>query len=187
MTKLIVMGYCGIKIPGHTGTDFKHKKVFTPSKKLLSHKPKIENIRIVSREPKRSFISFGILKKTIGFLFIITLIIVISMLVYRIDDLSIHKDKITMHDIERINEQNIASEAKFLDDLYIGAASEYNNGKFTRAHEKLYALLLVDENNNPAEKLLIKVLVAKCEKFDIGCKQLEYYSKYLEKKYEHNN
>ena len=49
--------------------------------------------------------------------------------------------------------------------------------------KKLYALLLVNENNNPAEKLLIKVLIAKCEKFNIGCRQLEHYSKHLEKKY----
>lgn len=169
------------KIPGHSGTDFKHKKVFkhlnNKSKFITSHC----DLVLEEREELKTYHSFTYYKAFIVLSSIATFLILAFQLVNRIDKIQVHGGEKA-----EFNEKMdffTPEELSYAQSLYDIALINYKNEQYTRAHEKLYALLLVDENNLPAEKLLLKVLDKKCRIFNVGCQDFENYTDALNYKY----
>lgn len=88
------MGYCGIKITGHSETDFKHKKVFAKSQKMLSHKPIFTDVRIEQREQAPSYLWFKRMKIIIVFTFIATILLLTTAFSSKMNNLYVDKKAI---------------------------------------------------------------------------------------------
>ena len=89
------MGYCGLKIAGHNATDFKHKKVFSKSKKILNHKRIFANVRIEQREQAPNYQWYNRIRITIVIVFIFTVIFLLSTYGSRINNMSFNNNQVS--------------------------------------------------------------------------------------------
>ncbi len=170
------MGYCGLKIPGHTGTDFKHKKVFTKPKEILNHKRKITNVKIEPREQDRSHAWFLKFKVCISVLSIGIIFLLISFFASRINNVAIHRTHLSAVYLKSI-EDNEKKEAAEL--MYNSAKLYYDSGSFDSAQEEITRVLTIYPRNLEALTLMHKILTKQCEIHDKFCRDANDYKEYL--------
>ena len=166
------------KIPGHSGTDFKHQKVFK-NNSVLTHSS--TDILLESRDEGSSYNWFSYIRVFITFSVVILSLILIFSLAYRIDTIELNADKTRLEELNFVTHKKVQDYQYLLDESYI----LFEKGFLTKAHEKLYAFLLVDPDNKEAEYLLLNVLETKCKKKRIGCRDSKYYADALDYKYNH--
>lgn len=170
------MGYCGIKIPGHSGTDFKHKKVFKDSKTLLKHNAIIQNVRIESREAVPNYNIFHYIKIVTVISFAITILILIGFFVSRIGKLKIHKTYISSEYLmSKENEQK--KEAAEM--MYKSAKMYFDSGALDYAQEEMIRVLKIYPTNNEALVLMQSILAEQCKVNNKFCKNAKAYKEYL--------
>ncbi len=170
------MGYCGLKIPGHTGTDFKHKKVFTESRKMLNNKSITTNAKVEQREKDPSYNWFLYLKITIAFVSICTILLLISFFVLRIDNLSIRKTHLSSEYLKSVENRENMEAAEM---LYISATQYFNSGALDYAQEEITLILKLYPRNIEALQLMYKILDQQCVINDKFCEEAKDYQEYL--------
>jgi len=171
------MGYCGIIIPGNTGTDFKHKKVFTHSKKLLNYKSKIANVRIESREEYKYNYWYSGFKIAIVVAFSIIVLLLISFMATRIDNTAINKTYLSSEYFKSIKAIE-KKEAAVM--LYNSAKLYFESGGLNYAQDEITLVLKLYPTNDEALKLMHKILDKQCEVKNIFCKEANEYKAYLD-------
>lgn len=181
------MSYIGLKTSEHSGTQFKHKKVFTRTHKFLNNQNNYEDVKIEITKNKDDYPNFYLFRRILVLILFIIITIMILPFIYRIDNMMISNKQVNVIQYNRYLDKTETTEEIFKRNLFNKAKEEYKRGKYINAHEKLYAILLDGQNNIPAEILLIKVLEARCLSSNIYCKQLAKYSKHLEDKYAAQN
>ena len=164
------------KIPGHSGTEFKHRKVFSNKSEKRNSSVDIVLERRETSKPYRWFFFFKIIT-TLSFI-CISLILLFS-LAYRIESIELYVDTDPNKNVNLLIHPDEEGNQYLLDESF----RLYEEGNLTRAHEKLYALLIVDVDNKEAEYLLLKVLESKCAIHQVRCKDFKYYTEMLNYKY----
>ena len=170
------MGYCGLKIVGHSETDFKHKKVFAKSQKILNHKPIFTNIRIEQREQTPNYLWYNRIRNTIVIVFIFTVITLLFSYGTRINNMSLHNDQVPSKIIDSYKTKE-KQEAAIM--LYNSAKLYYNSGALNYAQDEITLVLNLYPTNIKALQLMHNILDKQCETKNKNCKHAEEYRQYL--------
>ncbi|MEM9545049.1 MAG: hypothetical protein AAGA77_03705 [Bacteroidota bacterium] len=170
------MGYCGIKIPGHSGTDFKHKKVFKGSKKLLNEKQKFVDTRVESRDKRHWDSRIIILIKLTSALSILVLTALLFMFFMRSTTVSIHKSQLpseytqSIKDMEKERAGNV---------LYRSAQLHLEAGNLDYAQDEIILFLKLYPKSIEGLKLTHEILVQQCNVNKKYCHEAKVYEDYL--------
>ena len=167
------MGYCGIKIPGHTGTDFKHKKAFKKSIYNLKKEKRASDVKTVAREKTKSNPWLKYLHFTIALGFLAIFCIVTFFFFLRIGQTP-HKNFYTTS----TKKYTYDREAQRV--LYGSANLFYINELYDHAQEEAVRLLKVNPKEMKNIKLMHSILEKQCETKNIFCKEAEEYCAYLD-------
>jgi len=153
------MRYCGIKILGHSKTDFKHKTAFANRKRLLEPEMNFVDVKIESREKNPPYSWFTYLKISIGFSFICTILILTSFLALRIDNISIDK---TYLSADLLNSTEISENIHAARLMYNSARLHLKAGNLDYAQEEITRVLKLYPTNIDALNLMLNVLDQQC-------------------------
>lgn len=168
------------KISGHSRTSFKHKKVFSNYSRNSKVKSFTGGIVLEKIEGTISYDFFRPIKVLAVLISIPTLILLAFLFNKWID--SISTPIVAAEPIEHLDFYD-GKNITLLQNLYDRALIDYNNSRYMSSHEKLYAILLVDEKNMEAENLLLKVLERKCKDLNWGCTDFKNYAETLSLKH----
>ena len=171
------MGYCGIKIAEHSGTDFKNKKVYSNYNKLLNKKTTYTNVHIEQREQAPSFLWYNRVKLIIVITFFSIFLFLLSAYGTRLNNISIHKSQVST----RILESNTTKEkqaAAIM--LYNSAKQYYSSGAINYAQDEITLVLNLYPTNIEALELMHKILDKQCETKNKFCDNAQEYRQYLD-------
>jgi len=170
------MGYCGMRIPGHTGTDFKHKKVFKGSKKLLNDQKTFVDVKIESREKHDFNLGISNFIKFSSVVFVIFLIGLFSIFLVRSVTVKIHKNRLSA---EYLNSVEAQQNKEAADMLYHSAHLHYTAGNLDYAQDEIILALKLFPRNLLYIEQMRKVLVGQCEVNHKFCQEAKEYEDYL--------
>jgi hypothetical protein len=124
------MGYCGLKIAGHSLTDFKNRKAFSKSKKILNHQPIFNNVRIEQREASPKYSWFFRLKLFISIVGIFTIVLLISVYGMRLNYFLGQNNHVTSEGIDKLKQKE-NQEAAIM--MFSSAQQYFNSSAFNHA------------------------------------------------------
>lgn len=168
------MGYAGIKIPGHSGTDFKHKKVFKKSQKILNDQPIYSDVRIEHREPKPTYPWFLKIKILFTILFFFIIFIMLSGYASKISNLKIHKRKIESVPFLTTMEKHRAAVV-----MFSSAKNYYNTQQYQEAQDEMTRVLKLYPHDLESIEMMYKILNKQCEIKNKYCDNAKQYEQYL--------
>lgn len=169
------MGYCGIKIAGHSETDFKHRKAFVTRKKVLDIETSYDNVANTSRT--YNYDSKSAIKIRIVSLILISLFLVVTYFAGK----NLYKAGIDPHlSALQSPKKNVSSEASHAALLmYDSAKTYYNSGSLNQAQEEMIRVLKLYPTNKEALILMSKILDKQCVTKRQFCKDAQQYKEYL--------
>ena len=167
------MGYCGIKIPGHTGTDFKHKKAFKKSIYNLKKEKRASDVRTVAREeskiiPWLKYLHFSIVLGFLSIFCVVTFLFI--MRIGQTPHKNFFKSPTKKYTYDREAQRVLYGSANIL----------YYNELYDLAQEEAVRLLKVNPTEIKNIKLMHSILEKQCETKDIFCEEAEEYCAYLD-------
>ena len=170
------MGYTGGKISGHSRTDFKHKKVFSKSKRLLNNQPIFANVRIEQREETPTYFWFKKIKIVIAFAFLFTVLFLLSAYGTRLNNISIHESQVPKRILD-IHDTKEKQEAAIM--LYKSAKLYYKSGALDYAQDEITLVLNLYPMKIEALQLMHKILNKQCETKNKYCDSANDYGQYI--------
>ena len=170
------MGYCGIKIPGHSGTDFKHKKAYKESKQLLNAEQSFVDIRLEPRESYRTYSPLSLPMKIITIISILAVTALLSLFIYKSATVSIHKNSLSNEYLRSIELQQNIEAAEM---LYNSAQLYFKSGALNEAQYEINLVLNLYPKNREAIQLMYEILDKQCEVNHQFCDEASAYDDYL--------
>jgi len=174
------MGYAGLKISGHSGTEFKHRKGFEKIKKLNQHTSRTKNGENEIDENSKQLIQKDLntrfehaekyhrLKMIIGIPILIISALLFSYIIFKGKiDLRISQYATNAY------EERISKEKKQNDEFYRTMISEGNyhleNEKITRAQNSFKSALAMDRYGEEANIGMTKAVIQECISDNRNC------------------
>lgn len=169
------MGYCGIKIPGHSETEFKHRTAFRRRKKVVDIENTCERAITSSRNYTYDYKKANRLR-IVSLIVICTLSITLyfgskNMFKIGLDPhLSALQSPKKNTNPEKVNAAYV---------MYNSAKSYYNSGAWNLAQDEIIRVLKLYPTNKDALILMSEILSKQCEVNNKYCKEASDYDKYL--------
>lgn len=170
------MGYVGGKIPGHTGTQFKHKKVFSKIKKKLKFDGKSSKPILVKRETYEDDPIAKAFRVIVGLISSVVLLSLLLIVLWSIGNIKLHRNQLSTSFLNEI-EKKENKEAAIM--LYNSAESYYNSGYYDAAQNEIQRILNIYPTNSQAIELMSDILKKQCELKNIFCDSAKDYEAYL--------
>lgn len=179
------MGYCGIKIPGHSGTSFKHRKAFTKIKKFnelteLSYEsaPELSDPQVtVSKVINRTDSKKGIVIEHA--ILIATVIVSFSLLLYFFDVLDNSSKEYLGTSLEMYNERNTRLDKENYNHYIDVGFDNLRRENLDNAQLYFVKALEIDTKGKEARIGVTQVLHQQCESKNQFCSEYEENLAYL--------
>lgn len=170
------------KIPGHSNTDFKHRKAFNIIKDWTSEKSNQSKNAPLFQKPHRSNRER---KQTLlfrAFCIMIFSILVSGIYLYA-KKLNVESKAIAAEmRAEVLRQKQKIKQQKEYDILIFSGDIHLQKNRLEEAQEKFIAAINLDSTQNQAYIGLTKTLVKKCFYLKENCKEAEAYMEYVEKR-----
>lgn len=183
----MIMGFSGIRIPGHSGSEFKHRTVFSKRKTAESSSSKSEvfALPITASTPTDYQKIYAQDRKVRLFFKLPVFLISVLIIGYvTLDSSSYFKDALNPRNHEQFNRINTVKETEIIHDYVFFINSGYyhlrNNDLYTAQREFTRALKL-DEYNIDARIGLTKTMIERCKQFHEVCEEVQPHLNFLRK------
>ena len=167
------MGFAGIKIPGHSGTDFKNKKVYAKAEKLLNDQPIFIDVRLEQRESKPTYPWYSVLKKGFTFLILSTFILLL------IDYSFYNEPPIPKKQKEIIPFLTSSEKHRAVVVMFNSAQYHYDAKEYDEAQNEITRVLHLYPHDLESIELMHKILTKQCELKNKFCRDAMDYQDYL--------
>lgn len=170
------MGFGGIRIAGHSGTDFKHKKAFKNQKKYIDDTRPMMDAKIESRDRSKKSYYDNTFKRIIAFSFCFVILCIIYAFVYKMGvvvyNTSYDQYKMSK-ELRRVEDLNAA------DMLYKSALLYYNSDHLDHAQYEISLVLKITPHDPKAIHLMKDILEGQCSTKNTFCKEAQMYKDYI--------
>lgn len=173
--KTRAMGYCGLKISGHSETEFKNRTAFKTRKKVVdienSSNTAVNSTRNYKYDYKKEF------RLKLLSLFIVT----IGIALLYMGGKTIFRTGLDPH-LAALKSPKKDTESENIHAAYVmyqSANAYYNSGALNHAQDEMVRVLKLYPTNQDALLLMSKILTKQCEVKNQFCKEASEYKTFL--------